>query len=63
MHRTEEAEKAEGVSSTFFTSVKNEDLTLVVLGRRHRDGCISCEKFKRILEMAPLPLPKIVHNI
>ncbi len=33
------------------------------LGRRHRDGYISCEKFKRILERAPLPLPRIVHNI
>jgi len=33
------------------------------LGRRHRDGYISCEKFKRILESAPLPLPRIVHNI
>ncbi|MBW2167548.1 MAG: hypothetical protein JRG74_16150 [Deltaproteobacteria bacterium] len=26
------------------------------LGRRHRDGYISCEKFKRILERVPLPL-------
>lgn len=33
------------------------------LGRRHRDGYISCEKFKSILERAPLPLPQIVHNI
>jgi len=33
------------------------------LGRRHRDGYISCEKFKRILKRAPLPLPRIVHNI
>ena len=33
------------------------------LGRRHRDGYISCEKFKRILERAPLRLPRIVHNI
>ena len=33
------------------------------LGRRHRDGYISCEKFKRILKKVPLPLPRIVHNI
>ncbi len=33
------------------------------LGRRHRDGYISCEKFNRILKTFPLPLPRIVHNI
>jgi group II intron reverse transcriptase/maturase len=33
------------------------------LGRRHRDGYISHEKFKRILDSIPLPLPRIVHNI
>ncbi len=32
------------------------------LGRRHRDGCISHEKFKEILTTYPLPLPRIVHN-
>ena len=33
------------------------------LGRRHRDGRISHEKFRRTLEAYPLPLPRIVHNI
>jgi len=33
------------------------------LGRRHRDGYISCEKFKRIRKRYPLPMPRIVHNI
>lgn len=33
------------------------------LGRRHRDGYISHEKFRRILETFPLPLPRIVHKI
>ena len=33
------------------------------LGRRHRDGYISHEKFKRILIGYPLPIPRIIHNI
>jgi group II intron reverse transcriptase/maturase len=33
------------------------------LGRRHRDGYISIEKFERILNTFPLPRPRIVHNI
>jgi hypothetical protein len=33
------------------------------LGRRHRDGRISHEKFRRTLKAYPLPRPRIVHNI
>lgn len=33
------------------------------LGKRHRDGRISHEKFRRTLMTYPLPLPRIVHNI
>jgi RNA-directed DNA polymerase len=33
------------------------------LGRRHRDGYISHDKFRQILTTFPLPLPRIVHNI
>jgi group II intron reverse transcriptase/maturase len=33
------------------------------LGERHRDRSLSHEKFRRILETFPLPLPRIVHNI
>jgi RNA-directed DNA polymerase len=33
------------------------------LSRRHRDGRISHEKFRRTLEAYPLPRPRIVHNI
>jgi hypothetical protein len=33
------------------------------LGRRHRDGRINHEKFSRVLDAYPLPLPRIVHNI
>jgi RNA-directed DNA polymerase len=32
------------------------------LGRRHRDGYISCEKCEKILTTFPLPRPRIVHN-
>lgn len=33
------------------------------LGRRHREGYISVEKFEEILNTFPLPTPRIVHNI
>lgn len=33
------------------------------LGRRHRDGYISHDKFRRIIKTFPLPRPRIVHNI
>jgi len=33
------------------------------LGRRHRDGRISWEKFEKIRATFPLPKPRIVHNI
>ncbi len=33
------------------------------LGRRHREGYISHEKFRRILKSFPFPRPRIVHNI
>ncbi len=33
------------------------------LGRRHRNGYISMEKFQRIEATFPLPRPRIIHNI
>jgi group II intron reverse transcriptase/maturase len=33
------------------------------LGRRHRDGYIRHDDFRKHLEMFPLPMPRIVHNI
>ena len=33
------------------------------LGRRHRNGYISMEKFKCIEATFPLPRPRIIHNI
>lgn len=33
------------------------------LGRRTRNGYISCERFERLLQLHPLPLPRIVHNV
>lgn len=33
------------------------------LGRRHRNGCLSAEKFEEITATFPLPLPRIIHNV
>lgn len=33
------------------------------LGRRHRNGVISWEKFAKITETFPLPKPRIIHNV
>jgi hypothetical protein len=33
------------------------------LGKRHRDGRITLERYQKLLELYPLPPPRIVHNI